>query len=1141
MQLLCRKKLNCATIAISIALTVFSTTPIWGQAVYGSIYGQVTDNTGAAVQNASITVTDVAKGTSLQVSTNEAGEYAVQHLIPDVYNVSVAMSGFKKQETPEIRVSADTSAKVDFKLEIGSATESITVTAEPPQLKSDRADVALVLNQKTVSDLPNLGRNFASLEMLIPGTQVMGWSQNAAEDPQGSPTVQVLGQHFSGVEYELDGAVNQDPILGQIVINPPLDSVGEAKISTQSYDAQFGGAVAAVVTAQTKSGTNSFHGDIFEYRHTDATLAKNPYNQFGNSLPSAKYNQFGASIGGPVIKNKLFFFADYQGTRQILGSSATATVPTKLAHDSCLSGNGCDLSDYLGVAQAYNPRTGGTAFANNFIAPQYVSSQALALLQMLPEPNTGSANAVVNNYAGSGSGKQHNDTVDVRVDDQVSETKHAFGRYSIFNNGVSSNTIFGAAGGQGFASPTNSFGGIAEGRSQSAVVGMDIAISPTFLTDFRLGYLRYHVKTSKYSNADLGTQANIPGLNIPGQPFTDGPPGFFFGNPDNLSAFGASLHLNACNCPLLETEDQYQLVNNWTKVVGTHSFKFGPDFRYARNLRVPSDWNRSGELTFGSSDTANPGGVGGLSLASFLLGDVTNFFRYVSSSTNAKESQKRFFVYGEDNWRVSPKLTLNYGVRWELYFPETVNGKGQGGLADLTSGNFRVAGYGGLNTAMNVSKTWKTIAPRLGLAYQLNPKTVIRAGYGRDFDIGVFGSIFGHVVTQNLPVLANQNLTSSGPETSAFNLSTGPAPFVFPSIPSNGLIPIPDGDSAKVRTDPNLFPTVDAWNAAVQRQLTQSMSLTVGYVGNKGTHVFSGDGQTVDANQPQPCLNGLCWNTSSTPPPNTTNNSNLLRPYFAKYGWTQGITYYLNGFDSKYNALQVTLDQRFSQGLQFTATYAYQKAYNYQGEYYLKQFDYGRNPDVRDSQLTLFGVYQLPFGRKRQFANDIPGWMDYVVGGWQLSTSLNWASGLPFTVNDYANCGSTIPAGPCRPDHGSGSFPFHLTSMDTAGCHCRTYFTPPGLGGVFQLPAVDHVGNVSQGAYSGPATINDDMSLSKTFPIHESVALEFRMDAFNAFNRINPGNPSTCIDCGPTGGGVINGMALGTQPRQLQFAATIKF
>jgi len=191
--------------------------------------------------------------------------------------------------------------------------------------------------------------------------------------------------------------------------------------------------------------------------------------------------------------------------------------------------------------------------------------------------------------------------------------------------------------------------------------------------------------------------------------------------------------------------------------------------------------------------------------------------------------------------------------------------------------------------------------------------------------------------------------------------------------------------------------------------------------------------------------------------------------------------------------------------------------------------------------LTLFGVYQLPFGKKQKFGGGLPAWADYVIGGWQLSTSLNWASGLPFTVNDNTNCGSTIPAGPCRPDRGNGKFQLHLSDMDTVTCHCRTYFTPPGLGGAFVLPAVDTIGNVPQSAFTGPSTLNDDLSLSKTIPIRESIAFEFRIDAFNAFNRINPGNPSTCIDCGPTGGGVINSMALGTGPRQLQFAATLKF
>jgi Carboxypeptidase regulatory-like domain len=1158
-------------VVMAVAISGWSVGSLWGQAVYGSIYGQVTDTTGAAVPNATVTVKDVDKGTSVQATTSSIGEYSVEHLIPDTYVVTAAAPGFKAKETQGIRVSADTSPKVDLQLEVGLTSETVTVTGEIPQLKTDRADVSLVLDEKTVADLPNAGRNFASLQLLIPGAQVMGWSQNHAEDAAGSPTVQINGQHFSGVSYELDGAANQDPILGQIVINPPLDAVGEAKISTAAYDAQFGQAVSAVVTAQTKSGTNSFHGSAFDFRQTDATLASNPFTQVapnpitGRIVPPAKYNQFGASFGGPIVKDKAFFFIDYQGTRQILGSTALVTVPTALVRSSCLAAGstGCDLSDYLTArgpnGQIYNPRLAGIpAFTNNFIPIADVSPQALALLALLPAPNTGAPGLTTNNFSGSGNGTSSNDEVDFRIDEQVSERSHLFGRYSYFNNGTSSSTVFGkVAGGQGFSSPTNSFGGSASGRNQNAVIGTDIALSPKLLTDVRLGYLRYHVRTAKYDgDSDLATQLGIPGLNIPGQPFTAGAPAFYAqnasgGNGDGLSPVGSALNVNACNCPLLETEDQYQVVNNWTKIFGTHSLKFGVDMRYARNLRVPSDSNRAGELSFSATDTASPTAAvtGGLGLATLLLGDVTNMTRYVSTSVNAKESQKRLFTYIEDSWRFTPKLTLNYGLRWENYFPETVNGTGQGGFADLKTGDIRVAGVGGFNSAMGVSKNWKLVAPRIGFAYQWNPKTVIRAGYGRDFDLGVFGSIFGHDVTQNLPVLASQNLTNSGLNSAAFNLATGPAAFVFPAVPSNGLIPFPTNVTVRIRDDPNVFPTIDAWNIAVQRQLTSSSSITIGYVGNKGTHTFSGDGQETNPNSPIPCLNGLCYNPNAPAGSTTqTSDTDLLKPYFAAFAnpQPQGYLYYHNAFDTKYNALQIQFQKRYSQGLQLTANYNYQKAYDYHGEDNQKQFNYGRYDDLRDSNLILYANYDLPFGKKKQFGSNLPTWVDYLIGGYQLNPSVQWASGLPFTAT-YAECGADVPStgnNMCRPDQGSGSFHLNLTSYDPI-THSRTYFIPPGFGGLFSRPALDHYGNSQINAFTGPSLFNVDLSVSKTIPIRETIAVQFRMDAFNFFNIINPGNPgNTCIDCTGLGGansGVINGMALGTTPRQLQFALKVLF
>jgi hypothetical protein len=1157
-------------LALLLAALGGAGTAAMAQAIYGSIYGQITDPSGAAIPNATVTVTDEAKGTSVQATANGSGEYQVLHLIPDVYDVEVSATGFGKAQSKSIRVSADTGSKIDLKLTVGTATQNITVTTEAPQLEADRADVSAVFDEKTVATLPIAGRNFADLELLIPGSQVMGWSQNSAEDAQGSPTVQIAGQSFSGVGYILDGAANQDPILGQIVINPPLDAVTEAKITTDDYDAEFGQSVAGIVSSQTKSGTNGFHGDLFDYRRSDAQQARNPFTQntpdvlTHRLLPPSLYSQFGGSIGGPILKNKLFFFGDYQAVRQKIGASARETVPTALMHQSCLSGNGCDFSEYLtarGAAQGqlYNPGvidpvTGPQPFANNFIPQKYLSAPALALLKLIPLPNGA---GTVNNYTNGGNGVVNQNQFDTRVDDQLNETMHAFARYSYFDNLVTAGTVFGAAGGSGFSSPTNSFGGSANGRNQSAVAGMDIAVHPTLLTDFRLGYLRYHVQTHKYDGTDdLATKVGIPGLNL-GDLFTSGAPAFYLS--DGLSNFGSGLGVDASNSPLLETEDQYQLVNNWTKILGNHSFRFGVDLRYGRNLRVPSDQNRAGELHFDSSDTENPklATPGGSGLATFMLGDVTYFDRYVSTSTNAKESQKRVFSYAQDTWRVTPTLTLNLGLRQEIYFPETVNGTGQGGFADLNTGQIRVAGYGPFNTAMNVKKDFNTVAPRIGIAYQVNPKTVVRTGYGRSFDIGVFGSIFGHVVTQNLPVLAAQNITNSGPNTAAFNLANGPPAFAFPSIPTSGLISIPNGDNVKVRMDPERFPTVDSWNLSIQRELSNSSSITLAYVGNKGTHTFAGDGQNTNPNEPAACLpasesstsQALCWNSA---PANSsqTNNTALLRPYYAKYGWTQDITFMHDGHDTHYNALHVTLGKRISHGLEFTGVYSWQRAFNYGSDYAEidRKVNYGRFDELREQQFTFYGNYDLPFGRHRQFLSGIPAWEDYVIGGWAMSTSLSWSSGLPFTLN-YGECGTDIPAGPCRPNKGSGSLALHLTSFDP-NTHTRTYFSPgPQFGtngsasGAFTRPAIDQFGNIARNGMFGPSFFNDDASFFKTIPIWELIRLQFRMDAFNLFNHINPGNPgNTCIDCTVgSGAGVITGTALGTTPRQLEFSATVSF
>src|SRR5229473_2745641 len=379
-----RKSMKRSALAAMAALVILCGlwTPVaFGQAVYGSILGTSTDPSGAAVANAKVTATSQTKNTSVDAVTNESGNYSVTHLIPDTYSVRVEGQGFKNLQFKDILVSADTGVRVDGQFQVGGSSETVEVTSEAPQLKTDRADVSIEFSGKQLAELPIFNRNFQSLELLSPGTQILGWGHAATENPQGSKQIFVNGQHFSGTGYELDGTDNQDPILGIIIVNPSLDAVTETKITTQNYDAEFGKALAGIMTAQTKSGSNAFHGSAYFYDLDPTTPARNPFT--GKASPN-NWKQYGGAVGGPIIKNKLFFFGNYEATRRTSGTTFTTSVPTALVRSTCLTAGSanCDLSEFFGNAptgngQVYNPYQADgsrTSYANNVI-PQSVLQQ----------------------------------------------------------------------------------------------------------------------------------------------------------------------------------------------------------------------------------------------------------------------------------------------------------------------------------------------------------------------------------------------------------------------------------------------------------------------------------------------------------------------------------------------------------------------------------------------------------------------------------------------------------------------------------------------------------------------------------------------------------------------------------------------
>ena len=1104
------------------------------QAVYGSIRGTITDSSGAVLPGVTVTITSKERNTSDTVVTDSDGVYRKERMLPGIYEVKADLQGFKQAILPSVIVNVDAQANADFSLSPGAVTESVEVVATSPLLKTDRADIATTFESKQITDLPVLDRNFTKFILLTPGTQQQQWGHAASENPQGSTQTVVNGQSFSGTSYQLDGTDNRDPILGIIVINPTLESIGETKITSQNYDAEFGQAVAGVVSVQTKSGGNTFHGSGFEFYQSDRFQARNPFTQSqknaltGKFLPDTKKNQFGGSLGGRIVENKVFFFGDYQGRRNTEGGSRLLTVPTAAARTGDLSAYGVNIYDPLTGVPAVR-----TQFSGNIIPSDRLSPQAQAILRLIPLPNApGRDNGTRDNFIASDSETFNEDSFNVRIDGRLGGGANTFGRYSRGKFRRDGPTAFGPGGGRELVS----LGGVSDVTNQSVAYGIDYPVSTSLLVDFRFGFFRYNVDVLPFDYGTTpATDAGIPGLNFD-TTFTSGlPAGDVDRNGDRGFIFGSSLDANRCNCPLEEDEHQYQFVGNVTKLLGGHTIKAGADVRRARNLRVPSDAHRSGQLSFSPNRTR--GVDGGLGLATFLLGDVTSFGRFVSTSTDAQELQWRHFYYAQDTWRVNPKVTVNYGLRLDVINPQTVNAAGNGGFLNLDTGEILVAGVGGIGLNGNVKNTLNW-APRLGATYQMSQKTVLRAGYGRSYDIGVFGSVFGHAVTQNLPVLSNQSLNPPNNFDAVFNLAQGPPAPVFPTIPDNGRFPLPNGSGARALTQKQRLPTVDAWNVTVQHQLTDTLSVEAAYVGNRGSDTFFGDNPATNANQPS--IVGFAQGVST----------NLRRPFFAgnvanaqgfggAFGWTQSFDYFCNCATNRYNSLQAKATKRFSQGYSLFAQYTLQHSVNNAGDYFYidPSVNRGTADFDRTHTFTLSTVTEVPIGRGKMWLTDVSRVVDAIVGGWQFNQNTVIQSGFPFNVS-YRNAGQDRDTGPNRPDLiGDASGPKTQDMWFNA-----TAIGDPGS--AFARPAAGTFGNMKRNALRGPGYWRTDASLFKNFAISGDRRLEVRIEAVNIFNHVNLGFPDSEVGVPGTpntNAGRITSTAFGNNDPQRNFQFGLRF
>ena len=1117
------KKKNLVLLRVSLLVLVFGS-QLRAQAVYGNIVGSVSDPSGAAVPGANITITDVVRNVTVSTTSNESGNFAQRHLIAGAYRVRIEKNGFQSVLRDNVIVSVDSDTQLLAQLKVGDVTQTMEVSAESSLLNTERAEVSTNFDQRTVNDLPALGRRFNSFELITPGYQTTG-NQPIGEDPQGSINKNVNGQRGAGSSETLDGTDNHSSVQGTVIVMPTLESVVDAKVATENYGAEFAGSSAAV-SAQTRSGTNQIHGSVFEYLRNDHMQARDPFAQAvpigGRTIPVTQWNQFGGSFGGALKKDKLFYFADYQGTRRNLGGSLLLRTPTAAERTGDLS----DLS-----TPSFDPDSGATPaqrspFPNNRIPLARLSPQALNLLSFMPLPNVANVAGEQPNFNGSGGFKLTENTANTRWDYYQNDKSHWFGRYSFSRFSEHGDAGYGGDVAGGPAAAKGTFAGTSSVWNQSVAVGNDYVVNPNLLTDFRFGFYR-----QRQNPLPLGyggtpdTNAGIPGLNT--SLLTSGMSGLTVGGTGGFT-FGTSLAISSCNCPMLQVEKQFQGVNNWTVIKGNHTVKYGADIRRAYNHKIPSDSTRAGAFAFNAATTQGPTG-GGLGLATLLLGDVSGFQRFVSTAMNAVEEQNRFFFFGQDTWRATRKLTLTYGLRWEIWRPENVNGQGQGGFVDLSTGEVRTAGENGVGLNFNVAGTFKALAPRTGIAYQLTPKTVIRAGYGRSFDIGVFGNMFGSNVTQNLPVLAYQNLSPAQAYQPLFTLAAGP-PSVNPATVlaaqpkgPNGLPILPNGINANILLNKIVQPTVDQWNVAIQQQLPGGLVAEVAYVGNSGRH----NGGNYDCN-------------TATIVGYGTLTLNQRKPYYQEFGWTQTLKCNANTLSTFYDGLQAKVEKRFSHNLALLAHYTWGRAFSSVGTYFSvdPKLAYGPLAAQHQQEYVLAPMWEVPVGKGQHFlSNSRVG--DLVLGGWQMNGIYTWMTGLPFTPT-YQNASADVDTGPTKPNVVGNPYASNPSQYGWFNTSPVVLTANGQVGGPWQRPQPGTFGTIGLNRLFGPRFAQLDWSMFKKFTLTERFNLQFRVEAYNLANHTNLGQPTASVDSPGTAGRIFATSAYYV-PRQLQLGLRLGF
>jgi hypothetical protein len=1059
----------------------------FGQNIRGTILGTVRDPSSAVIKGAKVTVRHVATGLVREESTNDAGEYLFAQLPVGQYDMTVEQAGFKKVDRGGILLQVDDKLRVDIDMTVGAVTETLSVEAAAPVIQTDSATVGNVVDNKKVTELPLNGRNFLQLNLLVPGAnQGVKGSQNQT---QGG-SISVNGAREQANNFLLDGIDNNDLAINQYSVAISTEAIQEFKVQGSTYSAEFGRSGGAQINIATKSGTNQFHGVLYEYLRNADLDAKNFFDRPG-PIPPFKRNQFGTSVGGPVIKDKTFFFFNWESTRVRQAITRVATVPTAAMKSG-------DFSALLPNTVIYNPSSINaqgvrTPFFNNMIPSTQFDKVGQALLNLYPNPNT-SAGTGSGLYTSSPGKLDDFNQYTGRVDHRFGQNDNVFARYSFIKEDRFDTF-------DPFCSLTNvpGFGCNTLNGGQNLTVSHVHLFGANKVNELRLGFNRSRGGIFQQDRAsDLSTQLGILGTSR--SPIDYGltriiPAGF-----DTVGDGG--------NLPQDRKDNTYQVTDSFAWTKGTHSFKFGGDFRRFQ-LNLLFDSNARGQMNFDPfyTTSAANSGTGGNSIAELLLGLphtslVSRSFAGPTGNTVTAFRTYSLNYFAQDDWRIRPNLTLNLGLRWEYNSPVIDKYNHLGTFDPSVPGDIRVA-TSQKPELYNVSK--KQFAPRVGFAYTpFGQKTVFRGGYGIFWDDKLLNIHLTPALSP--PFLVPLN----------FNPSTNGSPNISISNPFGGQAAGAGFPNSTWLETPFKNGYLQQWSFNIQRELPSAMGFTAGYVGSKGTHL---DHQ-YNANLPQPSALFVQAN----------------RPYNA-FG---NITVDSASASSTYNALQLSLEKRFSKGLSFLAGYTWSKAiddgsawnstvlnvFNFHAERGLSTFD------TRQRFVASY-TYDLPFGRGRTFGSNWSGVTNQILGGWQTNGILTFQSGNPLDIQ----VGLTTLTGTntaTRPDVIGNPNDFN---HDPARWFNTADFTRNFLG---------RFGNAGRNVVIGPGTADFDFALLKRFPLwSENRYLQFRSEFFNLANHPNFDNPTNnnLTVVSPTFGRITSAGASDPRlsSRQIQFALRLVF